>query len=384
MDDQTTETLQQVRNRRNERRAQRLLNRSDLHLDEDSISWILKHIDCFVSQSGGNVSVTRVYFYQYRFNGQDDALWEKLGQAIGNLQALDRLHTDNDPDWQILKVILSHVRQRITLRVAHVTAWRAEESRSFARAIHGQTNIRIFAGVGMFPFESMDAVYSALATLPALDSIILSNRGLDTIPGDESTLANPESLTKLLRVPSLQSVSFDCFFLTPALCQAISSAFMEGTAITKLKFRDYSFSADACAAIMPSGLSRNTSVRCIRVAPNHDATETHYSVLATAVPSSSTLQELTFEVISSNEDPATHVDWSPILLTFGKKTGPKALSMDMYNSMDESLCTAMQNGLGMNETIEILELNRVPMCEDTAALWCRALSFLRTTRLSSP
>jgi hypothetical protein len=39
----------------------------------------------------------------------------------------------------------------------------------------------------------------------------------------------------------------------------------------------------------------------------------------------------------------------------------------------------MRNGLGMNETLESLELKHVPMCDD-AALWCRAFSFLRTNK----
>jgi hypothetical protein len=38
----------------------------------------------------------------------------------------------------------------------------------------------------------------------------------------------------------------------------------------------------------------------------------------------------------------------------------------------------MQNGLGMNETLEILELNRVHLTEYNVTLCCRALSFLRT------
>jgi hypothetical protein len=48
--------------------------------------------------------------------------------------------------------------------------------------------------------------------------------------------------------------------------------------------------------------------------------------------------------------------------------------------MDESLCTAIQNGLGMNETLESLELIRVRLPDDNADLWCRALSFLRANK----
>jgi hypothetical protein len=40
----------------------------------------------------------------------------------------------------------------------------------------------------------------------------------------------------------------------------------------------------------------------------------------------------------------------------------------------------MQNGLGLNETLDGLELNRVALCDDDAAIWCRAFSFLRTNK----
>jgi hypothetical protein len=48
--------------------------------------------------------------------------------------------------------------------------------------------------------------------------------------------------------------------------------------------------------------------------------------------------------------------------------------------MDESMCTAMKDGLGMNETLETLQLFNIHLTEDNAAFWCRALSFLRTTK----
>jgi hypothetical protein len=40
----------------------------------------------------------------------------------------------------------------------------------------------------------------------------------------------------------------------------------------------------------------------------------------------------------------------------------------------------MQNGLGMNTTIESLELYHFPNYDDNSDLWCRSLSFLRTNK----
>ncbi len=76
------------------------------------------------------------------------------------------------PDSEIIARILSHVRQKITLEVtSHDSVWHAEESRSFARAIHGHPYITHFCDRGMFPYQSLDTLFSTLTTLPALESV---------------------------------------------------------------------------------------------------------------------------------------------------------------------------------------------------------------------
>jgi hypothetical protein len=104
-------------------------------------------------------------------------------------------------------------------------------------------------------------LYSALATLPALESIRLATYSIkQPSPEVESALANQASLTQ----PSLRSVCFDPFDYTPALCQATANT-LEGSAITKLEFINCSFSAGECAVMVATGLSRNTSVTRIKV-----------------------------------------------------------------------------------------------------------------------
>jgi hypothetical protein len=68
---------------------ERFLGGMDLYLNKFKISWILNHIDCFVSQSRGNESVEVVYLWLYAFDGHDDDIWDNVGEAIGNLQALE-------------------------------------------------------------------------------------------------------------------------------------------------------------------------------------------------------------------------------------------------------------------------------------------------------
>jgi hypothetical protein len=190
-----------------------------LAMDLDTMHWILNHIDCFVSQSRGNKSVRRVDFYPYVFDGQGDEVWDKVAHAIGNLLGLETLcisynrqdyEDDNVPtiDWEILTRILSQVRQKIELSFREVERWDVEESKLFARAIHGHTMITRFEDGFNFPYESLDALYSAFATLPTLESIKLD--GCQRY-SNESALTCPESLTELMRVRSLRSVSFDGF-----------------------------------------------------------------------------------------------------------------------------------------------------------------------------
>jgi hypothetical protein len=384
----TTETLQQLqsRNRQIDERIARstILGGQYLNLDEDSMHWIVNHIDCFVIQSRGNESVEEVYLYPNAFYGEDDDAWYKVGEAVGNLQALERLRISTrdrtygdhyadqvlpDPDWGELALILSRLRQKVMVDLDDSDLWAVGELRALARVIRGHPMIRSFDSCYNFPYESMDSLYSSLATLPALESITLSNTRRQARP-DESTLAHHKSLTKLLRVPSLRSVSFDCFSFTSALCQATANAFMEGTAVTKLEFKSCSFSALECALIMANGLSRNTSVSHIKVISPPD--QTLYSALATALLSNSTLRDLYF------------VDFRPhlssVFSALETNIGLKSLRVDVYSSMDESLSTAMKNGLGMNESLESLELNQGRMCDDNTDFWCRALSFLRTNK----
>jgi hypothetical protein len=352
-----------------------------LHFRKHFMGWISDSDDCFVSLSRGNKSVRTASLYATAFRDRDDEFWDKLGQAIGNLQALERLyicnHDSHDtrddeevvpiPYWEILARILSHVRQKHTLAITVLNeAWHEEEIRSFTRVIRGHPTITCFDSGNMVPYEASDALYSALATLPALESLYLY-----APQEDGMTFPNPETLTELLRVPSLRSVYFYRFYFTSTLCRAVAKALIEGTTVTILQFNDCSFSIGECAAILANGLARNTSVSYIKVERYRD--EALNSVLATALMSNSTLQHLDLGHRNNDGGP----DLSLIFLAMRENTGLKTLMCEC-NSMDESLCTAMQNGLGMNETLERLNLRQVTLIN--VNLWGKALSFLSTNQ----
>jgi hypothetical protein len=389
MEDHSNETLQFQNSRDDDLYARdRLLGGRSLQLDDYAKDWILNHVDCFDRHARLNESIKVVFLYGYSGHGRVDEVWDEVGQAIGNLQALKKLcicpNYDEDRNevgptaaLEILARILSHVRQKIKVTINDIGYWDAEQCRLFAQAIHGHPTITSFEVGKYFPYESLDTLYSALATLPALESMCLwgSQRRPPRLD-DEAALAHRQSLTELLRVPSLRSVCFDRFDFTPALCQATANALMEGTAtITDLEFRYCSFSALECAIMMANGLSRFTSVSHIIVVSSRD--QALFDVLATALPSNSTLRRL--ELRWQGSDYNAHL--SPVLLALCKNIGVKDVSLDGFGSMDEPLCTSMKDGLGMNTTLENLESSPVRLTNDNYDLWCGALSFLRTNKV---
>jgi hypothetical protein len=383
----TTATFRQIHSRQDYEADARdeVLRGHHLDLHEDSIPRILHHIDCFARQCRGNEFITEVSLHPYAYYGQGDDVWEKVGQAVGNLQSLKSLFiTTRDrtngatPGWGEgeLTCILSRVRQDVRVELTNTYRWSIGEVKAFARAIHGHPTITSFTSCYNLRSEAMDSLYSALATLPALGLITLSNSRRQVQLDDESFLSHHEKLTEVLRAPSLRSVCFDRFHFTSAFCQAAANALMEGTMITKLVFSECSFSAPEGAGIIANGLARNTSVSCIKVVCHRD--KALCSALAMALPSNSTLQELSYEVYETG----AHVDWSPIFFALGNNTGLKTLSVDHCCglALDESLCAAMQNGLGTNATLEHLQFNGIRLCDDAADLWCRTFSFLHTNR----
>jgi hypothetical protein len=251
-----------------------------------------------------------VHLCQHAFNGHGDDVWEKFGQGVGNLQALERLritthyyddeddiYSDGDddddevvppgpiPDWEILPVarILSHVRQNQMVSIDDKRLRTVEDAQVLARAIHGHPNIKSFCDRGLFPYESLDTLFSTLTTLPALESV--SFGAPEVRKADESTLVVPESLTELLRVPILRFVRFRNFSFTCAILQALVKALIEGTAVTRLEFNECSFPAEESTVILANGISRNTSVVSISVAQYDNNGRALFDALARALTS---------------------------------------------------------------------------------------------------
>jgi hypothetical protein len=304
MSDHSAKTLE-IQSRRDDEEYVRdhIIGGHHLRLHEDTISWILSRTDCFIRQSRGNESVEHLYLYPYSVDGENYDAWDKVGQAVGNLQALkslcisteysyeDDAEDEDSPihDWEILARILRHVRQSVSVVINDGRVRMIEDVQPFARATRGHPSITSFEDYGgIFPNESLDTLFSTLTTLPVLESVWLGTSEVRQV--DESALDNPESLTELLRVPSLRSVHFRRFSFTPALFQATANALIEGTAVTMLNFFSCSFPTEASGERMANGLSRNTSVISIIVQCNN--ARVLYGALAAAIPSNSTLKHL--------------------------------------------------------------------------------------------
>jgi hypothetical protein len=92
--------------------------------------------------------------------------------------------------------------------------WEVDEVHALARAIRGHPTIGHLEEGERVHYVASDALYPALPTLLALESVDLSNRRQHAWLEDEDALARPESLTELLRLPSLRSFFLEFLFHT--------------------------------------------------------------------------------------------------------------------------------------------------------------------------
>jgi hypothetical protein len=76
------------------------------------------------------------------------------------------------PDWERLALILTYVRRKVSVDLYDdYDVWTVGDVRALARAIRGHPTITRFESGKTFPYESVDLLYSALATLPALELV---------------------------------------------------------------------------------------------------------------------------------------------------------------------------------------------------------------------
>jgi hypothetical protein len=177
---------------------------------------IFNQVDAFVALSQGNDTIRCVTLSPYDVDSGNYELWDKLGQGVGNLNALGvlRIYLSNslgEPDWEVLARILPHIQSKIELRIMGGVIEGIEEMPAFARAIQGHPTITQFVTItACFSFESVASLCSALSTLPNLESAVLEHQKVGRGEG-VPTFGSPESITEFLRTPSLRVVKFRKF-----------------------------------------------------------------------------------------------------------------------------------------------------------------------------
>jgi hypothetical protein len=345
-------------------------------------SGIFDQVDAFVNLSRDNKTVECVEMY---LSTDPDAqtqyaIWDKIAEGIGNLQALDEIIISSDifiyddgreypilpEDWEILACILRRLRQGV-----HLCMWSAaqllgmEALPAFAEVIHGQAMITGFSTGYSFHFDCLDTLCSALLTLPALKMISFEHDDGQG-PAEENSL---ESMIQLLQSPCLRRVCFDSVVFTNTFSQAVANALEQRTDITDLCFVRCSF-PEGGSAVIARALKTNTALT--RLQFDGRADEAFCEVLAGALLSNSTLSDLSLDGSGS-------CSWlSPLFLALQGNKGLKSFCIEGIDLIDEKLSTAMKLGLGKNSTLEALHFFDIKAGDNDTCLWAEALSFLRT------
>jgi hypothetical protein len=177
-------------------------------------------------------------------------------------------------------------------------------------------------------------------------------------------------MIKLLQSPLLRKFQFYSVNFTNTLSQAVAEGLEELSEITDLSFYGCSF-PEGGGAVIASVLKTNTRLKCLDFFCETD--EAFYEVLAAALLSNSTLQNLAF----STQGRSNCSRLSPLFLALQVNNELKKLNVFGINLFEEKLSTAMRLGLGKNSTLESLVLSGIQGHNDTC-LWREALSFLRT------
>jgi hypothetical protein len=362
-----------------------VLNR--LQDDDD----IFDQVDAFVNLSRGNDSVKNIVLFPFTDPGEDAsgtsryAIWEKIAEGIGNLQALQEItigcsHFELNeeeqacvPDWEILACILRRLRRGIRLCTSDndsLRLWNTEALPVFARVIHGHTMITGFGAGDGFQFHCMDfhcldLLCSALLTLPALETVEFKD--IDGEGPEEGQ--SLESMTKLLQSPSLREVTFVDAVFTNTLCQAIAKGLKERSEITDLSF-SRCFFPEGGSAVIARALTTNATLKCLNF--DGGGEEVFYEVIAAALQSNHTLQNLALGSPGSSS-------WlSPLFLALQVNKGLKELSMNGIDIIDENLGTAMTLGLSKNSALKSLHLAGIKSGDNGTRLRREAFAFLRT------
>jgi hypothetical protein len=334
-----------------------------------------------------------------------------LGGGLGNLKALQILtiysifgsrteegYDDDEEDalkslyWQAFANALGHVRQKIELRLDGGSSWFENKVNRFTCAIQGLRNIWIFNSWHVIVWDEIHELLSALATLvPSLEIAIIGHYPFgEDYPGFggifEVNFDSPESLTELLKLPSLRSIEFSRLHFKPDLCQALLAAFNEGSVVTDLRLTDCFLGHDDNWENLGRGrnsgilhaLQRSTKLETLYLVGN-DFDSLFYEAMAAILLTNTTLKDLTLQITPALQFAKAWLQ--PLFVAMRINTSLKSVNVNDFRLSDASVLSALQVMLAKNSALEELTLYFEGSLRDTTVTSLRStLPFRRDNK----
>jgi hypothetical protein len=315
--------------------------------------------DFFLGLSQGNRTVETVTLH---LSSRADLFssWEKVGKAIGNLEALQEIELilEEDPPllphWYTLSYLLSFLRHKIKLRFGFYRHWNEYEVQHFATAIRHNPFIKAIEQGGLIPTFCFYIFVNVLSTLPALEDVNLEAFAqLDPLRTRRSM-----QIQVLLQSRSLRSLTFNHCCISRETVQCLTSALNgNGSTLTYLQFHHCDFLYKGPDEIA-SALRTNTSL-------------THFEFIASGFRVAF-IEEIQRVLLVNTTLTDLHLcmydcpgEGVPQIITaLGDNTTLKNCTFHMEEFEDPPLLDAMRAALERNSTLECLTLQSLTVRHD--------------------
>jgi hypothetical protein len=336
-----------------------LLMRSK-HLAVEGLTESPQHVETFLELSNNNRTVESVSLRLSTIS-QDGPfrLWEKVGKAIGNLEALQEIDLIlNEPyppfaDWYTSSYVLSFLRHKIKLRFGDCQRWNEVEMQHFATAIRHNPFIKAIEQKGDIPTTCFYIFVNVLATLPALEEVTLCGFA-QRHPLKASTMVSMQ-MQVLLQSRSLRSLTLDSCCITREIVQCLTSALNgSGSTLTCLRLIQCDYLDEGPGSKdIANALQTNTSLTHFQYVANSNTTQDAFIVeMQQVLRFNTTLKDLDLCFLADDD-----CDASPrIIAALGDNMMLKKCRFFMDDFEDRDLYEAMRISLERNSTLECLTL----------------------------
>jgi hypothetical protein len=337
--------------------------------------------DFFFGLSEGNRTV-EVVTLPLSNEGGSFSSWEKVGKAIGNLEALQEIElflgahpislrlderSTYVPDWYALSYVLSFLRHKIKLRIGYYQNWDEVEVQHFATAIRHNPFIKAVEQSGIIPTSCYYIFVNVLATLPALEGVSLSGFA-HRDPLKASTMISM-NVQVLLKSRSLRSLAFDGCCITREIVEGVILALNgNGSTLTCLRFVDECKFLDEGPGLkdIANALRTNTSLTHFQFhayPANFGVGGAFVDEMQQVLRVNTTLTDLDLCFLHGHGN--GDGDSMPQIITaLGDNTTLKNCKFHMDDFEDQDLSEAMRTSLERNSALECLTFGILTMPDD--------------------